>query len=185
MERWENGRGGGVVKSEMKIRQETSKDYKAVYELITEAFAAAEHADGNEQDLVIALRKGTAFVPELSLVAEVGHELAGHILFTRANVEKNLVLVLAPLSVKPKYQKQGVGTALIVEGHKIAKSLGHQYSLVLGSETYYPRVGYIPAKQVGVKAPEGIASKNFMAIMLQENAPQISGEVTYAEEFGI
>ncbi|MFR8035450.1 MAG: GNAT family N-acetyltransferase [Lachnospiraceae bacterium] len=30
------------------------------------------------------------------------------------------VLALAPLSVKPRYQRQGVGTALILEGHKIA-----------------------------------------------------------------
>lgn len=33
------------------------------------------------------------------------------------------VLVLAPLSVKPKYQKQGIGMALISEGHKIAKAV--------------------------------------------------------------
>lgn len=29
----------------MLIRQETFEDYKEVYELITEAFATAEHAD--------------------------------------------------------------------------------------------------------------------------------------------
>ena len=41
----------------MFIRQETEKDYKEVYQLVKEAFATAEHADGNEQDLVEALRK--------------------------------------------------------------------------------------------------------------------------------
>ena len=39
----------------MFIRQENYKDHKAVYQLVTEAFATAEHADGNEQDLVVAL----------------------------------------------------------------------------------------------------------------------------------
>ncbi len=169
----------------MLIRQEKVSDYEAVYALIEEAFASAEHADGNEQDLVEALRKGRAFIPELSLVAEIDHQLAGHILFTKANVGDQEVLALAPLAVKPKYQRQGVGTALILEGHKRAKELGYQYSVVLGSETYYPRVGYVPAQQLGIRVPDGIPSENFMAIQLQENAQPIKGAMVYAEEFGM
>lgn len=169
----------------MLIRQEEMNDYKEVYNLITEAFATAEHTDGNEQDLVVALRKGDAFIPELSLVAEVDNELIGHIMFTKAKVGNDIVLVLAPLSIKPQYQKQGIGTALINEGHKIAKALGFQYSLVLGSETYYPRVGYIPANQIGIEVPQGIPAENFMAIQLQEEAKKMSGSVIYAKEFGI
>src|SRR5699024_8518524 len=145
----------------MEIRQEIEKDYEEVYKLVKEAFETAEHADGNEQDLVEALRRGSAFVPELSLVAEINGELAGHILFTRAKVGEDTVLVLAPLSVKPKFQRQGVGTALIEQGHKIARELGYSYSLVLGSEKYYPRFGYIPAEQLGIQVPEGIPSPNF------------------------
>lgn len=41
----------------MLIRQAEARDYREVYELVKEAFIAAEHADGNEQDLVEALRK--------------------------------------------------------------------------------------------------------------------------------
>lgn len=167
----------------MLIRQETCNDYEEVYKLITEAFANAEHADGKEQDLVVNLRKGNAFIPALSLVAEVDGVLAGHILFTRAKVGNDEVLVLAPLSVKPQYQKKGVGTALMIEGHKIAKELGYEYSLVLGSETYYPRVGYVPAQQMGIEVPEGIPSENFMAMQLQADSKAISGVVTYADEF--
>lgn len=113
----------------MIIRQETYKDHKEVYKLVAEAFATAEHADGHEQELVAALRKGNAFIPALSLVAETGGEIIGHIVFTKARVGNADVLVLAPLSVKPSYQKQGVGTALILEGHRIAKELGYAYSL--------------------------------------------------------
>ena len=46
----------------MIIQQETSNDYNEVYELIKEAFASDEHADGNEQDLVVELRKSDAFI---------------------------------------------------------------------------------------------------------------------------
>ena len=68
----------------MIVRQETSGDYDEVYGLVKEAFASAEHSDGNEHDLVAALRKSAAFVPELSLVAEADGKIVGHILFTEA-----------------------------------------------------------------------------------------------------
>ena len=169
----------------MLIRKETEKDYEEVYRLVKDAFASAEHADGNEQDLVTALRKGTAFIPELSLVAETDDCLAGHILFTRALVGSDEVLVLAPLSVRPGYQRQGIGSALITEGHRIAREMGFEYSLVLGSELYYPRFGYIPAEQLGVEVPEGMPSANFMAVRLRDDARPLHDAVTYAEEFGI
>lgn len=45
----------------MNIRTERPDDYEAVYSLVEQAFASAEHSDGTEQDLVAALRKGEAF----------------------------------------------------------------------------------------------------------------------------
>ena len=69
----------------MLIRQEMPADYEAVYGLVAEAFATAEHADGNEQDLVVALRKSEAFVPQLSIIAEIDGELAGQ---TRAVMKR-------------------------------------------------------------------------------------------------
>ena len=169
----------------MLIRQENNKDFDQVYSVVKKAFQMAEHSDGNEQDLVVALRKSDAFIPELSLVAEIDGKIVGHIMFTKIEIGNHTELTLAPLAVLPEYQKQGVGAALIKEGHRIAKELGYQYSVVLGSETYYPRYGYIPAKQLGIKAPFEVASENFMAIKLQENAEPINGIVKYAKEFGI
>lgn len=170
----------------MFIRQEKVEDYNEVYKLIKDAFETAEHADGNEQDLVEALRKNKdAFIPELSLVAERNKEIIGHILFTKMKVGDDTVLALAPLSVKPAYQGQGVGTALIKEGHQIAKNLGYTHSVVLGSETYYPRAGYLPADKFKINVPEGIPSQNYMAIKLTDNEKAIHGDVTYAKEFGM
>lgn len=171
--------------SPIAIRQETAQDRPMVYRLIQEAFASAPHRDGTEQDLVEALRKSQAFLPKLSLVAEIKGRLAGHILFTKAKVGEDTVLALAPLSVSPEFQGQGVGTALIEEGHRIARILGFSYSIVLGSETYYPRLGYLPAHSLGVQVPEGIPSENFMAVKLLEMAAPIHGAMIYAPEFGM
>lgn len=167
------------------IRQEEAKDYPAVYAVIKSAFASAAHADGNEQDLVSALRQSDAFLPEMSLVAEIDGKIVGHILFTKVDIGGSVQLALAPLSVLPEYQRRGVGSALIREGHRRARELGYGYSIVLGSETYYPRMGYVPAKNFGIVPPFAVADENFMACKLREDAPAISGVVQYAKEFGI
>ena len=169
----------------MTIRQEAPQDYPRVYEVIKEAFAAAEHRDGNEQDLVAALRGSDAFLPSLSLVAEVDGQIVGHILFTKAHVGQDEVLALAPLCVIPGYQGQGIGTALILEGHRIARQEGYRYSVVLGSDTYYPRMGYLPAKEFGIEAPDGVPARYLMAIRLQPDARPVRGPIRYAEQFGL
>ncbi len=92
---------------------------------------------------------------------------------------------MAPLSVTPIYQRQGVGTALIKEGHRIAKELGYQYSLVLGSELYYSRMGYRPASQLDIELLFGIPDQNFMIAKLRNDAKPICSSVVYAKEFGL
>lgn len=167
------------------IKSEKADGFSEIYSLIKEAFASAEHSDGNEQDLVERLRKGRAYIPKLSLAAFVGGELAGYIMFTRGKVEAEDVLILAPLCVKPKFQRRGIGLALIKEGHRRASEMGFDYSFVLGSETYYPKAGYFPAGTTGVKTPADFPPKNFMAARLRDEAPDISGVLEYPEAFGI
>lgn len=169
----------------IEIRQENQKDYEEVYMVVKTAFETAEHSDGNEQDLVVALRNSDSFIPELSLVAVKDDKIVGYILFTKIKIENHEEIALAPLAVLPEYQKQGIGSMLIEQGHKIAKKLGYHYSIVLGSENYYPKFGYIPATQYGIQAPFDVANKNFMAAKLNDTDIEITGVVQYAKEFGI
>ena len=92
---------------------------------------------------------------------------------------------ITELLVLPEYQKQGIGTALIKEGHRIARELGYGFSVVLGSANYYPRVGYLPADTFGIYPPFDVPRENFMAYKFNENAPDVQGIIQYAEEFGI
>ena len=169
----------------MIIRQERPEDYDTVYHVVKEAFENAEYTDGNEQNLVAALRKSKSFIPELSLVAVEDEKIVGHILFTKAFVNSIEVLALVPLSVLPKYQNRGIGLSLIKEGHRIAHELGYRYSVDLGYSEYYPNVDYIPASQYGVEAPFEVEDKNFMAICFDENGDKLNGIIEYDRAFGI
>ena len=167
------------------IRQENIRDYEDVYNVVKTAFETAEHSDGNEHDLVVALRKSENFIPELSLVALKNNKIVGYILFTIVKIGQYEELALAPLGVLPEEQRQGVGSRLIEEGHRIAKKLGYHYSIVLGSEQYYTKFGYVPAIKYGIKAPFDVPDENFMAIKLNNSPSEIKGVVEYAKEFGI
>ena len=167
------------------IRQEQPADHNAVFHVVKEAFARAEHTDGNEQNLVTALRNSKSFIPELSLVAMEDGIIVGHILFTSAFVNDIEVLALAPLSVLPGYQNRGIGLSLIKEGHRIARKLGYQYSVVLGHAKYYPKAGYVPASQYGVKAPFEVEDQNFMIACFDGNEEKLNGIMKYDAAFGI
>lgn len=167
------------------LRQENKQDFNAVYTLIKIAFETAQQSDGTEQDLVVELRKSDAFIPELSLVAIIDDTIVGHILFSKIKIGNTSQVALAPLSVLPSYQKQGIGTILMKEGHEIAQKLGYDYSIVLGSEKYYPRLGYVSAENYRIYAPFEVPSQNFMALKLSVDCHEVSGIVEYSSEFGI
>ena len=169
----------------IEIRKEQKSDYEEVYNLVKTAFEKAKESDGNEQDLVVDLRNSDNFVPELSLVAKKDDKIVGYILFTKIQIGKYEELALAPLAVLPEYQRQGIGSKLIKEGHKIAKEMGYHYVVVLGSDKYYPKFGYEKASKYGIKPPFDVPDENFMVIKLNDLRKEIKGTVKYAKEFGI
>lgn len=170
------------------IRQETTKDFDAVFALITEAFKNEALSDHREQFLVKRLRKSPSFIPELSLVAEIDNTVVGHILLTKIKI-KNLQnefdsLALAPVSVLPEYQGKGIGGMLIQQSHTIAKNLGHTSVVLLGHEKYYPKFGYQQAINFGIELPFEVPKENCMAIELIENGlDNVSGTIEYPKEF--
>lgn len=169
----------------IKIRQERTEDYDAVYELVKAAFATAEHSDGNEQDLIVELRRSENFIPELSLVAEKDGKVVGHVMFTKIMVGDSEEIALAPLAVHPDHQGNGIGGTLVEEGHKIAKEMGYHCSIVLGSDKYYPQFGYEKTAQYGIRAPFEVDEHNYMVKWLGEPDDKIKGVVEYAKAFGL
>lgn len=172
------------------IRKEKPADYQTVFEIVELAFRTMPNADGDEQFLVEELRKNKAFIPELSLVAEKEDKLVGHILFTPLQIINGdkvfNSLTLAPVAVLPEYQNQGIGSKLIAEGHKIAKTLGFNSCFVLGHPDYYPRFGYQPTGKWGIPPPHGAPPEAFMAVELITNSlTGVTGVAKFLPEFGV
>lgn len=166
------------------IRQENKLDYEQVYEIVRMAFENEIFSDKDEHNLVERLRKSDAFVAELSLVAEIDEKLVGHILFTEINIDNNIALALAPVSVSPDYQGRGIGAKLIKRGHELASELGYRAIVLLGHESYYPRFGYVKASLYHIKAPFDVPDENFMVLDLLGNGlKDLKGLVEYAPEF--
>jgi len=165
------------------IRREAPEDIPAIFEVNYQAFA---HYD--EARLVDALRDARIFNPELSLVAVHGDRIIGHIMFPPITIESSRsvtpAIALSPLVVHPDYQCLGVGAALIEEGLKVCRNLGHRIVIVIGHPGYYPRYGFRSARAHGIVAPFTVADDVFMVLALDPCALDgIEGTVKYPEAF--
>ncbi|WP_188989618.1 GNAT family N-acetyltransferase [Saccharopolyspora thermophila] len=169
----------------MLIRREAPADLGAIRAVHTAAFATSEHPDRVpvEVGLVDALRDGDAWLPELSLVAEVNGAVAGHVVCTRAHVGTTPVLALGPIGVLPEVQREGIGAALMHAVLGGADALGEPLVGLLGHLDYYPRFGFEPAFRYGVTPPVPEWASHFQVRTLATYQPSIRGEFAYAKPF--
>lgn len=135
--------------------------------------------------MIEAIRRSDGFVPELSLVAELDHNVVGHVLLSYVPLGAAArVLELGPMSVAPDHQGKGIGSALIREALRLADERGEPLVVVLGHAGYYPRFGFRPASSLGITPPDPeIRDEVFMAIPLRAYDPKLSGQVTFPPAF--
>ena len=165
------------------IRQATEADLSEVLRVHRAAFGQDEEADLARELLLDPTAR-----PVVSLLAEVGGQVVGHILLTRAEVAgagtgaddgpETPAMLLGPLAVVPDAQRRGVGTELMRAALDTASGLGVGLVFVLGHPDYYPRVGFRPAGCLGLHAPYSIPREHADAWMVAETSPGLVGTVT-------
>ncbi|MEG0259617.1 MAG: N-acetyltransferase [Lysinibacillus sp.] len=172
------------------IRQEQIEDYTTTEKIVQTAFKGMELSDEKEHELVARIRRSEVFIPALSLVAvhENTKEIIGHILLSELKIvnQEHAVqsLVLAPVSVLPEYQNEGIGKRLINEALNKARELGYQSVVVLGHPEYYPKFGFEKTSLYGIKPPFEVPDEAFMVLPLEEHAlDNVSGVVEYPSVF--
>lgn len=165
-----------------RVRPEQVGDQAAIDSVVEAAF------DGRgEADLVAALRRNGRLT--YSMVAELEDRLTGHAALSPVVVQHCRIigngLGLAPVSVHPDYQGQGIGSSLVRALISRAQNGGYGYIVVLGASEYYRRFGFVGASRYGLRCPYDAPEPAFQVIELKPDALKgVEGLVRYAPEFG-
>ena len=174
------------------IRLEKPEDYRTVEEITRAAFDSPDRIDRSkincpmEHHIVHRLRNKDG-VMDLDFVAEISNKIVGHIIYSRAHIlqpdgSKVDVLNFGPISVLPDYQKAGVGSALMKHSILQSKKLGYGAILFFGHPDYYPRFGFVEAKEFGITDCNGDNYPAFMAMELVEGyLENVSGKFIEAD----
>jgi putative acetyltransferase len=163
------------------VREERPKDIAKIRLVNIEAFGRPQEAN-----LIEMLRTNGGIL--LSLLATNEDQIVGHILYSAVTVgsgERKIIGAgLGPMAVLPEYQRRGIGTKLIEFGTTRLKQSGCPFIVVLGHADYYPRFGFRPASDYGLKCEWSVPDNAFMALALNESKIRdLSGLAKYRAEF--
>ncbi|MBI5944421.1 MAG: N-acetyltransferase [Chloroflexi bacterium] len=161
------------------IQKELPEHNHAVHKILTTCFRTDA-----ESKLVAMLRINDKVI--LSLVAVYNREVVGHVMFSPVTTSPSSIikgLGLAPLAVKPEYQKQGVGAQLVREGLSMCAELEYDYVVLLGDPNYYQRFGFSKASDFGIQNEYGVDNP-FMVIKLTDCNLE-KGLIKYCPEFSL
>ena len=131
----------------LNIRNERESDYKNVEDITRKAFYNVYVPGCMEHYLVHIMRGHEDFIPELDFVIELDGQIVGDIMYTKAKLtdeggtEKEIV-TFGPVSILPKYQRNGYGKMLIDHSLKRAAELGYEAVVIMGSPANYVGSGF-------------------------------------------
>jgi putative acetyltransferase len=163
------------------VRDEQPADIPAIYALTRAAFAKDGRNDGNEQEIVNALRADGDLT--LSLVAtNMDEAIIGHIAFSPVTISDGTQgwYAAGPISVMPTRQRAGIGSQIATEGLERMKAMGAKGLVLLGDPGAYARFGF--AADPDLILP-GFPPEYFQVQMFGEG-PRPEGTVRYAKAFG-
>ena len=154
---------------EITLRDETPADVSAITEVTLQAFKSLQISQHNEQLVVAALRQAGKLT--VSLVAQVNAEVIGHIAFSPVTLSDGTPdwYGLGPVSVLPRYQRQGIGSALIRAGLARLKSLNGAGCCLVGHPQYYPRFGFANTTDLVL---HGVPAEVFFALPFNRATPR-------------
>ena len=158
----------------MFIRLATPRDHARVADLIEAAFG--QH---DEALLVDALRKEGRVAYEW--VATQMEEPVGHLVLSKLKSPKHC-LALAPVSVGPDHQGEGIGSALINAALEQAEDDGWAAVFVLGDPGYYARFGFDVGQASAFDTPYP-AEFTGVAVLDAGAFQTLSKEIVYPKAF--
>ena len=162
----------------MIIRNESVSDIEAISKVTIAAFQNHPISKHTEQFIINALRNTNALT--ISLVAEDNGQVVGHIAFSPVTITDGSLnwYGLGPISVLPRFQKQGIGKSLIHEGLSLLKTLGGKGCVLVGDPNYYKRFGF---RNIPDLIHDGVPQEVFLALPFNKEIPH--GMVVFHKGF--
>lgn len=161
------------------IREESPADHQAITAITAAAFADEPHSNQTEPYIVVALRRAGALT--LSLVADDGGDVVGHVAFSPVTVDGRECgwYGVGPVSVRPDRQRQGIGQALMREGIARLRAQGAAGCVLVGEPGYYGRFGFRACPEFTL---DGVPPQYFQALAFGPGAA--GGVVVFHPAFG-
>ena len=143
-------------KNDYRIRLERPEDYRAVENLVREAFWNVYRPGCSEHYVIHVLRDDPAFVRELDFVMEQDGRLIGQNMFMRTVIEADDgrtvdVLTMGPIGIAPDLQRKGFGKILLDYSLEQAAALGYGAVLFEGNIGFYGNSGFDYASRFGIR----------------------------------
>lgn len=131
----------------LNIIVETPEYHRAAEELTREAFWNQNVPGCHEHYYLHMMRQHEDFIPELSLLLLLDGEPIAHIAYLKTRLRSSdgaekQILTFGPLSVKPRYQRQGFGKMLLTHSLEKAKELGYEAVVIFGDPANYVPRGF-------------------------------------------
>lgn len=163
----------------MIIRPEKENDIPVISDLLRLAFFNQPYSNNDEYLLVEKLRKENALA--LSYVAIINDKIVGYIAFSPITIDgkKTNLLGLAPIAILPKYQRKGIGSALINSTLTQIKKQGFDGCVLVGFPDFYQKLGFISADPLVYSDIE----KRYFMKLLFKNDIVLSGEIKFHPAF--
>ena len=177
----------------MRIIKSMEENYLVpALELVEAVFTAHENEKEGKlvRSLVEEIRSKRWYLPELELIMVDSDtdELLGYVNFARFHLDgkyENELLLLSPVAVKTKLQRQHISKELIEYGFEKAKTLGYKAVIVEGNPMNYRSRGFVTSAGFGITAHESVGLPAPECLMVKELVPGglkgIHGQVCYAD----
>jgi predicted N-acetyltransferase YhbS len=149
------------------IRPEIAADLPARERLLDRAFGKARRRKTSER-----LREGRLPSQGLAFTAadETGKLIGTLRLWDVEAGTAGPALLLGPLAVDCKRQRQGIGATLMAHALGEARRLGHRAVILVGDAPYYARFGFAHAPVNALQLPGPVDRARFLGLELEPGA---------------
>lgn len=172
------------------IKSMETKYLLSSLELVQEVFSEWDSPEEGRtvRQLVEEIRAKKYYIPELELVmGDENDEVVGYAMFSRFHIEgkyENELLILTPVAVKTRLQRQHISRDILEYGFDAAKRLGYKAILVEGDPRNYSSRGFQPSYRLGIEAGQNISLPHPDCMMIKElekgALDRMSGLVDYS-----